>query len=262
MLLEGKRAVIYGAGGAVGGAVSRAFAREGATVFLTGRTAAKVEALARDINASGGKAEAAEVDAMNERSVDTHLDAVASRAGGIDVSFNAIGIDDIRLGTLIVDMSVDDFTRPIARMMQAQFVTARAAARHMTRQGSGVILTITSPHGRQPVSNFGPVGAMQAAIEGLWRQLASELGPKGVRVVCVRSAGSPDAPGLDAVGDMMARTAGISRDEMEAAATQGMALRRFPMLAEVASVAALMASDRTSAMTGTVANVTCGGTVD
>ena len=66
MLLRNKRAVIYGGGGAIGGAVARAFAREGARVFLAGRTLAKLEHVARDISSAGGKAAIAEVDALDD----------------------------------------------------------------------------------------------------------------------------------------------------------------------------------------------------
>jgi len=66
MLLENKNAVIYGGGGSIGGAVARAFAREGAKVFLAGRTLATIDAVAEEISASGGVAETAQVDALDE----------------------------------------------------------------------------------------------------------------------------------------------------------------------------------------------------
>jgi 3-oxoacyl-[acyl-carrier protein] reductase len=88
MLLEGKNAVIYGAGGAIGGAVTRVFAREGARDFLAGRTLAKVEAVAEEIRDAGGAVEAAQGDALDETAVDEHTDVVAASAGGIDISFN------------------------------------------------------------------------------------------------------------------------------------------------------------------------------
>src|SRR2546430_795938 len=94
MLLKNKIAVIYGAAGAIGGAVARTFAREGARVFLTGNRRAPVETIAREIVASGGSAEAAEVNALDEREIDNHLQTVVNRAGRVDVSFNVIGISD------------------------------------------------------------------------------------------------------------------------------------------------------------------------
>jgi len=95
MLLENKNAVVYGGAGSIGRAVAAAFAREGARVVLAGRTLATLDEVAEELSAAGGAVETAQVDALDERAVDAHADAVASKAGGIDVSFNAIGRDDL-----------------------------------------------------------------------------------------------------------------------------------------------------------------------
>src|SRR6266542_4845069 len=92
MMLKDKVAVIYGAGGAIGSAVARALAPEGANLFLTGRHLAPVEAVAEDVVSAGGSAEAAEVDALDEQAVDKHLQSVTDKAGRVDISFNAIGL--------------------------------------------------------------------------------------------------------------------------------------------------------------------------
>jgi 3-oxoacyl-[acyl-carrier protein] reductase len=110
MLLANKKAVIYGGGGAIGGAVARAFAREGAKVFLAGRSLSKLEAVADDIRVAGAVAETAQVDALDEQAVEKHAGKVAKKAGSIDVSFNAIGIQDIQ-GTPLTEMSLSDFAR-------------------------------------------------------------------------------------------------------------------------------------------------------
>jgi 3-oxoacyl-[acyl-carrier protein] reductase len=137
MLLENKNAVIYGAGGAIGGAVSRAFAREGARVFLTSRTLESLEEVAEEIRSAGGLAETAQVDALDEMAVDEHADTVAASAGGIDISsFNLISYRDVQ-GTPLVEMPLEDFERPVATAVRTQFLTSRAAARHMVGQGSG-----------------------------------------------------------------------------------------------------------------------------
>jgi 3-oxoacyl-[acyl-carrier protein] reductase len=259
MLLEHKKAVIYGAGGAIGGAVARAFAREGADVFLAGRTGARVAAVAGEISAAGGVAEAAEVDALDETAVEHHIDEVASRAHGIDVLFNAIGMDDVQ-GRLLVDMSAEDVAQPVIKATRTQFLTARAAARRMIQQGSGVILSVTVAP--TPVPHHGGYGVACAAVEGLWRSLAAELGPHGIRLVILRSAGSPDAPDVKETFEHHARAAGIAAEEFLAQASSGTLLGRLPVLSEVAEAAVIMASDRASAMTGVMANVTCGFWVD
>jgi 3-oxoacyl-[acyl-carrier protein] reductase len=260
MLLEHKTAVIYGAG-AIGGAVAHAFAREGAYVFLAGRSLAPLEAIARDIAGAGGVVETAQVDAFDEATVTQYLETVVRTAGKLDISFNAVSIPHEQ-GIPLVELGMEDVAGPIAQAMRTQFVTARAAAWHMIKQGSGVILTITATPARTVIPNVGPFGVMGAAIEGLCRQLAGELGPRGIRVVCLRSAGSPDTPGMDEVYEAHGAQRGISAEAFGAELAERTLLKRLPRLAEVANAAALMASDQASAMTGMVANVTCGQTID
>jgi 3-oxoacyl-[acyl-carrier protein] reductase len=260
MLLENKNAVIYGAGGAIGGAVARAFAREGARIFLAGRTLAKVEAVATEISASGGVAEAAQVDALDEQAVETHAGEVVKKAGTIDVSFNAIGMEDVQ-GIPLLDMPLEDFMHPIIVGARTQFLTARAVARRMVKNGSGVILTITAGP-PEAIANIGGFGAACEAIEGLWRGLAAELGPRGVRLICLRSAGSPDTPDVQEVFKLHAKAAGLTFDECLANFSSATLLKRLPTVAEVANVATIMASDRASALTGTFINVTCGSRAD
>jgi 3-oxoacyl-[acyl-carrier protein] reductase len=258
MLLENKNAIIYGAGGAVGGAVARALARDGATVFLAGRTLAPVRAVAEEIASGGGTADAAQVDALDEQAIERHVADVTAKAERIDILFNAIGMEDIQ-GTPLLDMSLADFAHPVITATKTQFLTARAVARHMVQQGSGVIMSITAEP--TPAANLGGFMPACAAVEGLWRSLACELGPHGIRLVIVRSAGSPDTPAVQHVAKLHAGVAGISLDEYRADMGSG-TLPRLPVLAEVANAAALLASDRATAMTAAIANVTCGASID
>src|SRR5918998_3227945 len=182
MLLENKNAVIYGGGGSLGGAVARTFAREGAAVFLAGRTRETLEKVASDIEDAGGRAEVAVVDALDGQAVDEHAGEIVEQAGGIDVSFNAISIQDVQLIPLS-DMSREDFMRPISTGLSANFLTTTAAARHMARQGSGVILTLSASAVRAYVPGVyvGGFGVVGAAIEAFTKMLAAELGPRGIR---------------------------------------------------------------------------------
>jgi 3-oxoacyl-[acyl-carrier protein] reductase len=261
MLLENKNAVIYGAGGAIGGVVARAFAREGAKVFLVGRTLATLNVVANEISDTGSVVEVAQVDALDKQAVERHLAEVVRKVGNIDISFNAIGLGDAQ-GAPLVEMAQEHFALPIVTAMRTHFITATSAARHMANSGSGVILALTAQAGRKPYPDVGGFGVACAAIEGFCRQLAIELGPKGIRVVCLRSSGSPDTPGVDEVFNRHAENAGISREAFEAGIAEKTLLKRLPRLAEVANVAVLMASDRASAITGAIANVTCGEIVD
>jgi 3-oxoacyl-[acyl-carrier protein] reductase len=257
VLLEGKCAVVYGAGGAVGAAVAKAFAAEGARVALTGRSAEPLETVKAEIDEAGGRADTTVLDVLDERAVEHHLQRLVDETGSVDVSFNAVGLGYV-IGEPLVDAAVDDFVTSIDAAMRIHFLTAVAAGRHMANAGSGAILTIVAPSARAPVPDQGTLGIVGAATEAFCRQLAVDLGPKGVRVICLCSAGSPDAPGVDYAMKLVAERAGLSRDAYEAQYAAGSALKRLPRLAEVGAAAALLASDQASAVTSTLANVTCG----
>jgi len=259
MLLENKNAVIYGGGGAVGGAVARAFAREGAKVFLAGRTLATLDTVAGEIAAAGGEAETAQVDALDEIAVNRHADAVAERAGTIDVSFTAINHGDVH-GAPLLEMPFEDFFRPINTAMKALFMTARAGARYMVKQGSGVIMAITATTARHAIPQVGGTGVTFDAIESQCRQWASELGPQGIRVVWLQTTGLPEAiADIDLFPDYGTRSGeGMTREELIAWLEGRTMLNRLTSLAEVGNTAAFMASDRASAVTASGANLTCG----
>jgi 3-oxoacyl-[acyl-carrier protein] reductase len=254
MLLDNKSAVIYGGGGSIGGAVARAFAREGAKVFLAGRTRATLEEVADAIRATGGAAETAEVDALDEQAVDRHADAVAAEAGGIDISFNLITHPHTH-GTPLAEMAVDDFMAPLETAARTTFLTARAAARHMIPRRSGVILAFGGPGDRSgPMRDYYLGGTQVAfdAIETIRRQLAVELGPHGIRVVTLASGGVPESlpegfDGRDGIVELIERQTLLGR-----AAT----------LEDVGNAAVFAASDWARSMTAAIVNVSCGALVD
>jgi NAD(P)-dependent dehydrogenase (short-subunit alcohol dehydrogenase family) len=258
MLLEGKNAVVYGGGGSVGGAVARAFAREGADVFLAGRTREPLDRVASDIEGAGGQAEVAELDALDGRAVGKHMDDLVDGAGSVDVSFNAISIRDVQLIPL-AEMSQEDFMSPIVTGMTTHFVTAKAAAGHMAARGSGVILTFTASAARaySPDAHVGGFGIACNAIEALTKQLAAELGPRGIRAVCLRSEGIPESWQGVSTEDWSGST-----NEIEASLKERSLLGRVTALADVGNAAAFLASDRAAATTGTVFNLTSGTVVE
>lgn len=220
--------------------------------------------MAQEIRAAGGVAETAQVDAVDEQAVDEHADAVAASAGGVAVSFNAIMNDDIQ-GTPLAEMPLEQFAQPITKAIRNQFLTARAAARHMTRRGSGVILTITGgSHDTLPA--MGGTVVNWAAMEAQCRQWAAELGPQGIRVMWLRTTGIPESipDTVDRFPDYLGAGAGegMTRAELIAWMQEETTLKKLPTLAEVGNVAAFAASDRAGAMTGAAVNVTCGAIVD
>ena len=258
MLLEDKNAIVYGGGGAIGGAVARTFADEGARVFLAGRTLAKLDAVAEEIRGAGGVAETAPVDALDETAIDDHADAVAVSAGSIDISCNLISYGDVQ-GTPLAEMVPEDFAQPVITAVRTQFLTTRAAARHMIERGSGVIRTFGGAGARDPIRDYTSggfqiyLGGFQVAlgaIDVLRRQLAVELGPHGIRVVTLQSGGVPET----------------TREDWRAAITQSFVdtsmLKRAETLEDVGKVAAFAASDLARTMTATAINITCGRVAD
>ena len=208
-MLEDKTAVIYGAGGAIGGAVARAFASEGAKLFLTGRQRAPVEAVTKDIVATGGSAEAAEVDALDKQAVEKHLQSVIDKAGRLDISFNAVGIPDAKiLGVPLVELDVEQFSLAITAYTRSYFLTARLAARHMVPNGSGVIMTVSAIPSRTGIPLMGGHAPAQAAKEALTRDLSAELAPQGIRVVGLRPNGIPEADSLKEAFEIRAKALG------------------------------------------------------
>jgi len=252
MLLKNRVAVIYGAGGAIGGAVARAFAQEGARLFLTGRRLAPVATVAREITSAGGVAEAAEVDAMDEQAIDEHLRSVAAKADRIDISFNAVGYPMGKaLGASLVDMDLKQFSAPMTSYITSYFLTARLAARRMLPNGSGVIMTVTAPPAKIGPNNGG-YGPSQAAKEALTRYLSAELAPRGLRVVCLRSYAMLETKTLRDIFESMAGRQGLTWEQFAAYLADNTHPKRTLTLAEMANVAAFVASDRASGMMATV----------
>ena len=257
MLLANKIAVIYGGGGAVGGAAARAFAREGASVVLAGRTRGPLEQVAGEIRDGGGAVEVAVVDAADLAAVEQHLDAVIADRGRVDVSMNATSLHGELQGTPLCQMAVGDFTLPAVTALTLNFHTATAAARRMATAGGGVIITMSTSaaalSGRDRVYHrTGGFGVACAAVEELTRSLAGEVGRDGIRVVCLRPDALPETWGPGALDPE--HTVHEAYEYM----TAGTALGRLPTLQQVAEAAAFVASDRAGAMTGAVVNLTCG----
>lgn len=247
MLLTGKNAVVYGAAGHMGGAVARSFAREGAHVFLAGRTLDTLNAVAEEIREQGGTASTAEVDAMDQGSVQAHAAAVVDTAGSIDVSFNAVSVRAVQ-NIPLTEMAFDDFMLPILDATRTHFLTATTAARHMAAAGSGVIILLSSTATKEWRHQMGGFNLACSSIEALMRGLAGEVGRQGVRVVGLRPNFTPETMDLSH-GDL---------PQME----NDTLLGRLPRLAEVADTAAFLASDGAGAMTGAVVNLSCGAIVD
>jgi 3-oxoacyl-[acyl-carrier protein] reductase len=263
LLLKNKVAVIFGAGGGIGSKVAGEFSQEGASVFLSGRRLDPIEKVAKEIRASNGKADAAEVDALDEKAVNAHLDRVLEQAGSIDIVYNAVGPQVIEYdnGKPTMEVSYEKFMIPMNTYVASNFLTARAAARHMLSRHSGVILFITGTPARG-IPNTSAIGTAMGAIEAMMRCLAQEWSPSGVRVVCIRSGGMSDTRTIQQSIEFGARTTGLSREQFAEQLKENYLLRRQPVSDDTAKIAAFLASDRASTMTGAIINATCGHVVD
>jgi NAD(P)-dependent dehydrogenase (short-subunit alcohol dehydrogenase family) len=253
MLLDGRSAIIYGGGGGIGGAIARAFAKQGAHVFLAGRTPSSLDAVAEDIRKNGGQADTAIVDALDEAQVDAHAAEVVAAAGSLDISVNVITDSDVQ-GTPMTDMSVADYLSPVDGSVRARFITSRAAARHMKPQRSGVILTFggQGDPGAHRRYSLGGLLTGFAAVEEMRRQLAAELGQYGIRVITLRTGGVPESIPADAE----------FRAAVEEELNRQSLLGRAATFEDVGNVAVFAASDMARTLTGTAINMSCGAILD
>lgn len=249
MMLENKVCVVYGGGGSIGGAIARGFAREGARLFLAGRTQSKLDQVANDIRANGGQVETSVVDALDAAQVNAYVDSVVKSAGRIDVSVNVIGIGDVQQP--LMDITLEDFLQPISIAMRTQFLTTKAAARHMIPHKSGVILQFGGG-GPQTQPGLGGFKIALDAMEGLRRQWSWELGEHGIRVVTIKTGGIGESIPLDAP----------EREHILDQLLPTTLLKRLATLTDVGNVAAFLASDLAQSITATEVNISCGAMVD
>jgi NAD(P)-dependent dehydrogenase (short-subunit alcohol dehydrogenase family) len=271
MLLKNKTAIIFGGGGAIGGAVARVFAREGANVFISGRTQQRLDLVASDITAAGGVVKTDVVDAFDLHAVQEYVKSVAIKTGAIDIALNAVSVPHDQ-GTMLEDLSLDDFMRPVNGFLKTLFITSKAVVPHMGIKRPGVILTLSTPGSSMAAPGVLGYCVTCAGKEAFSRVLAAELAPKNIRVNCLRPHAIADAPAAGSYTKELFTThasykeTANGRPVKEWLAHSPMAestlLKRLPTLLEVAETAAFVASDKGGAMTGAALNLSCGAIVD
>jgi 3-oxoacyl-[acyl-carrier protein] reductase len=263
-ILRGKHAVVFGAGGSIGAAVAKEFAAEGAEVFLAGRTKSNVEAVTKQITRDGGRAHSYVIDALDDAAVNEYIDGVVKQAGSIDVVFNAVGplASEYGNGKNAVDLPIEEFMVPMITVVKSHFITARAAARHMVKQHSGVIIFLTGSPARGHVEGATAIGTAFGAIESLTENLAVEVSPAGVRVVCLRTTANIDSQTIQQTMDILASKMNETKDHMIERIASLNFLKIPATTSDTAKAAAFLASDRARMMTGTVVNSTAGAALD
>jgi NAD(P)-dependent dehydrogenase (short-subunit alcohol dehydrogenase family) len=262
--LKGKYAVIFGASGSIGSAVAKEFVAEGAEIFLSGRAKSSVETLARQIAASGGRAHATVIDTLDDAAVNQYFDNIVKQTGKIDIILDFAGplAKEYGNGQMAVDLSVEEFIVPLTTMVKSRFITARAAARHMIKAHSGVIILVTGSPARPHVPGATAIGAAFAAMENLAANLAFEVGPLGVRVVCLRTLANIDSRSIQDTMEFLTGQLHITKDQAMAQIAQSNFLKVPATVQDTANAAVLIASDRARMLTGTVVNATAGAALD
>ena len=263
-ILADKNAVVFGAGGSIGAAVAKAFAAEGARVFLAGRTKSSLEAAVKQIASAGGSVKTAAVDTLDDAAVKEYVDGVVEQTGKIDVVVDVTGprAQEYGNGKLAVDLPIEEFMVPQTTMLRSRFITARAAARQMVKQHSGVIIFVTGSPARAHVPGGTAIGAAFRAIENLTENLAFEISPFGVRVVCIRTLANIDSRSIQDTMNIVAGPLNITMDQAVAQIAQSNFLKVPATVADTANAAVLVASDRARMLTGTVVNATAGAALD
>lgn len=261
MELEKKTALIFGGSGAIGSAVGHALARRGAHVHLGARTQDRLDRVARAIRAEAGMADTFLVDVLDEYATVDQTARLAERTGGIDIVVNATSFMHDQ-GKEISQLSLAEFLQGATPFITSLFNISKAVAPHMGGARGGTIVTVAAPAGRMAVpGHLGHIVGC-AGIEAFAKTLASELGPKNVRVLCLRSHAIVDAVAAGSyTGKLFAPKAqamGLSVQDWLAGAAQGTMLKRLPTLSQVAETVAFLASEHAGAMTGSVVNMTAG----
>jgi 3-oxoacyl-[acyl-carrier protein] reductase len=263
-ILEGKRALIFGAGGSIGSTVAKEFASEGAVVYLSGRSKAKLDAAAANVASTGGRAEVAVLDVSDPVAVDAYVNSVVKEAGRIDVVFNAAGPQPNLYGNgkLAIDSTFEEFSVALDKVVKPQYITARAAARQMTKQHSGVILFQTGSPARGHIAGGTAIGTAFGAIETLAENLAFETGPLGVRVVCLRTTANTDTAVIQETAELVAGIQKTTKDQILKVLANLNFLKSNMSVKDTAYALVFLASDRARMFTGTVVNASAGAALD
>lgn len=259
--LKDKVAVVFAASGEIAGAVARSFAQHGAKVYVTAPNLDAVKALAKEIGANGGQAEAGQVDALNETEIDNYLQKVVADNGKLDMVFNGIGsyYKDAGSGSPTTMVTFGQFLNPLQRICGSQFLTSRAAAKYMIQSGSeGTILLFTASMSRTKTSNMAGFASACAAIEGLTRVMAAEFGQHGIKSICICSGALLETKKISGMISDFAKLSGISEEKMALRYTKFDILKSGPTLKQLGETAAFLVSENGMAFNSHIVDFDCG----
>jgi NAD(P)-dependent dehydrogenase (short-subunit alcohol dehydrogenase family) len=202
-LLEGKAAIVTGGGSGIGAGLAKRLSAQGAAVALLGRTQEKLDKIAAEITAAGGKAATFAADVRDYAAVDAAVRGTVEKFGRLDIVVNSAA------GNFLVPaaaLSANGFRAVVDIDLCGTFNTCRAAFEHLAKQG-GSIVSITATQAEIPTPLQCHVGAAKAGIEKLTRDLALEWARSGVRVNTIAPGPIDDTEGMSrlAPGDMKAK---------------------------------------------------------
>ena len=244
--LDGKRALVTGAGRGIGAACAVALADAGADVTLVARTASDIDALANDIRAKGGKASAATLDVNNIEAVRAFI----AREAPFEILLNNAGTNR---PAPFVDVKVEDFDVVMTLNVRSAFFVAQAVARKMIETKTrGSIIHMSSQMGHVGGPRRSVYCASKAAIEGLNKTMAIELGPHGIRVNAL-------APTF--IETPMTRPF-LADDAFRQSVVDKIKLGRVGQVEDLMGAVVFLASDASALMTGSSLVVDGGWTAD
>lgn len=265
MLLKGKVAVIFGGSGAIGTAIAKVFIREGARVYLCARDLNKLQNIAAQLHQLGSVVHTASVDVLDSHSINNTVAQISQETGGLDLVINATSFIHNQ-GKEILELNLDEFVGGIHPFLTAQFNISKAVVPFMNSDRGGTMISIVAPSARMAIpGHLGHIVGC-AGIEAFIKALASELGPKNIRVLGVRSHAIVDAVQAGSytrgLFESKAQAMGLSIGQWLEGAAQGTMLKRLPTLSQVAETVAFLSSEHANSMTATVVNMTAGAIVD
>jgi NAD(P)-dependent dehydrogenase (short-subunit alcohol dehydrogenase family) len=253
--LDGRVALVTGAGRGIGREIALRLAADGAAVALAGRSTDALEAVRAEIESAGASGLVAPADVRRQESVERGFALAASELGPIDVVVANSGIAGPTKP--IWEIGLEEWEQTLAVNLTGVFLTCRAAAPAMIERGSGSIVVIGSATGKNPMAQRTPYAASKAGLIGLVRTLAWELGPHGVRVNLV-SPGATEGERLDAVIERHAAAAGAPDAKLRESLAKRAALGRLTLGSDVAAAVAFLAEDASAGITGEDLNVSAG----
>ena len=253
MLLENKVTLITGSGRGIGRAITKLFAKEGSSVFLTARTEAQLATVAKEIEAAGGKAGFLAADLGHGANCETVVNAARKKFGRVDILINNAG----HYGPVVPveEYPLEEFDKVIDVHLRAAFVLSKLVLPEMYARKSGVVLNISSLSAKAAYGWGSAYAAAKAGLLGLTRVMAAEAARQGVRVNAICPGPVTETEMSKELGKTLAERLGVSPEEQLKGFLSSLLQGRGQTANEIAQAALFLCSDMSSAIVGQSINV-------